>query len=333
MDDNLHLPVTDPSEVGQARRAVSAFSRRLGFDETEAGKAAIIVTELGTNLIKHAGGGELFARALPDGVRAGLEILAIDHGPGVDTTQSLRDGFSTAGTAGQGLGAVSRLSTFFDIYSNPGAGTVVLTELWPGDSTRGAAEPFDIGAVAVAKDGEPVSGDTWSVFQRSKGMRLILADGLGHGLSAADASREAINTFSANPDAGPEEMLQLVHAALKKTRGAAVAIADINLEKGLVTYAGLGNISGVIVMPGAHRNLVSHNGTAGHEARKIAGFTYPWSHDSILVMHSDGLSSRWGLDDYRGLSTRCSGIIAAQIYADLSRGRDDATVLVAREKS
>lgn len=333
MDENLHLSVTDPSEVGQARRAISEFSRRLGFDETEAGKAAIVVTELATNLFKHAGGGELLARELRNGAHSGLEILAVDHGPGLDMAKSLRDGFSTSGTAGQGLGAVSRIATFFDIYSNPGAGTVAMAELWPPASNRGTADPFDIGAVALPLGGEPVSGDSWSVIQHARGLELILADGLGHGPGAADASREAIRSFEANSPAGPEELLQFVHDALKKTRGAAVAIANIDLEKKLVTYAGLGNISGVIIASAGHRNLVSHNGTAGHEARKISSFSYPWARDSILIMHSDGLATHWDLDHYRGLSARRSGIIAAQIYADFSRKRDDVTVLVAREKA
>ncbi len=331
MELDLYLPVTEPTEVGQARRAISDFSRRLGFNETEAGKVAIVATELGTNLIKHAGGGELFARALADGAAPGIELLAVDHGPGIsDAAGSLRDGFSTSGTPGTGLGAISRLSTFFDIFSLPERGTVVLAVLGNREG-RSGPRSFDIGGVSVPMRGEPVCGDAWFAQQEQHSARFILADGLGHGASAAEAAREGVEAFAASSKGSPAELMQVVHAALQKTRGAAVAIATIDLERQLVVYAGLGNIASTIFRPGGRRNLVSYNGTAGHEARKIQEFSYPWERDAVLVMHSDGLSSRWDLEQYPGLPARRAGLIAGQIYSDHTRRTDDVTVLAARQ--
>ena len=79
------------------------------------------------------------------------------------------------------------------------------------------------------------------------------------------------------------------------------------------------------------RHLVSHNGIVGQEARKIGVFTYPWNRESLLLMHSDGLTERWDLKAYPALIRRDPGLIAGVLYRDFSRARDDATVLVARE--
>ncbi len=332
MDDELWLPVTDPTGIGQARREVSDLCRRLGFDETEVGKVAIVVTELSSNLVKHAGGGELFACALQDGALPGVQVMALDHGPGIaDPIESLQDGFSTAGTAGHGLGAVSRLAVFFDFYSRPGQGTTALAEV---RARRGAheAERFDIGAVSVPMRGERICGDAWAVRQWPGGLGFIVADGLGHGSGAADASREAVQVFEDNAGLSPDKMVQEVHAALMKTRGAAVAVGELNLEPGLLRYAGIGNISGQIITPAGVRNLVSHNGTAGHQARRVQEFAYPWTPDSILILYSDGIATHWDLDKYPGLLSRRASLIAGQLYSDYSRRRDDATVLVVREK-
>ena len=123
--------------------------------------------------------------------------------------------------------------------------------------------------------------------------------------------------------------MERIHAALRPTRGAAVATAEIDRERGVLHYTGIGNISGLAIAPsGTVQHLVSHPGTAGHEVHKIATFHYPWPAGSILIMHSDGLSSHWSLEKYPGLSSRHPSVIAGVLYRDFHRQRDDATVVV-----
>jgi hypothetical protein len=114
---------------------------------------------------------------------------------------------------------------------------------------------------------------------------------------------------------------------LRSTRGAAAAVAAVDLAGGTITYAGVGNISGMILGPQGGRSLVSHNGTLGHAARTFQEFAYPFAGHATLVMHTDGLLSRWALDAYPGLTRRDPALLAGILYRDFRRGRDDVTVL------
>lgn len=333
MSNSLALPIIEQSQAGEARRTAVALATRLGFNETERGKVSLVVTEVANNLVRHARDGVLLLQALEKNGIAGLEIFALDKGPGIDNiTQCLQDGFSTAGTPGNGMGAVMRLSAFFDIYSVPTMGTAILAHLWA--SPLPINQPQDtltIGAVCLPKSGEEVSGDTWASELNSNPSWLLVADGLGHGPLAAKASLEAVRVFRDNVHRNPQEIMATAHAALRSTRGASVAIAAIDMEQQAVRFAGVGNIAGAIISPDASCNLVSYNGTVGHEVRKIHEFTYQWPRGSLLIMHSDGLGTQWRLDRYPGLSTRHPSLIAGVLYRDFNRGRDDVTVVVARE--
>jgi hypothetical protein len=120
-----------------------------------------------------------------------------------------------------------------------------------------------------------------------------------------------------------------MHAAIGGTRGAAVAVAQLDPAASTLTFAGVGNIAGTLLAPGgASRGLFSHNGTVGHQVRKVQPFEYPWSPGGVLVLHSDGLQTRWSLGAYPGLIRRHPAVIAGVLHRDFLRGRDDATVLV-----
>ncbi len=331
---NTLVQVTDVSQVGEARRVAKGISERVGFDEEQAGRVAIIATEAATNLVAHAGGGELLisGHAQPGGARA-VDVVAVDRGPGMrDAAQNLADGYSTAGTAGNGLGAIKRLSDVFDLYTQPGAGTVVMARV---TAHRGAYQAGNLEAayVCVPMPGEHVSGD--AVALRISGRRgtFIVADGLGHGPGAREASASATRMFlDSENHQEPGEMLDLLHGALRSTRGAAVAIASIDTEGGALTYAGVGNVAGVIVDGEVTRSLVSHNGIVGHQCHRIQQFHYPWPHSGVLVMNSDGLVTNWRLKQYPGLLAKAPALIAAVLYRDFSRHRDDVSVLVVKEQ-
>ncbi len=330
MPDSIAIAVTEASQVGEARRAVVALARALGFDEKGCGEAALVATEIANNLAKHARDGVVILQPLEEAGSSGIEVLALDKGPGMTDPQGcLRDGFSTAGTPGTGLGAVVRLSAFVDLYSRPPAGTALVAILWAG-ATPVTTRRLRTGAVCVPKNGEEVCGDAWAAIEEGSRALLVVVDGLGHGIQAAEASRQAVRTLHENRRLGPAEMLRTAHAALRGTRGAAVAVAEADLDRREIRYAGVGNIAGSVLADGTSRSMVSHNGTVGHEARKFQEFVYPFPPGALLVMHSDGLATRWGLDAYPGLATYDPSLVAGVLYRDFQRGRDDATVVVAR---
>jgi anti-sigma regulatory factor (Ser/Thr protein kinase) len=323
------IAVTESSQAGQARRTAAALAARLGFSEEAQGKVAIVVSEAAKNLVAHAREGVILLRALQVGSHAGVELLALDKGPGMaDVDRCLRDGYSTGGTSGVGLGAMRRMSTLFDIHSVPGVGTAVLAQLW-ADKPPPASKMM-VGAVCVPMTGEEVCGDAWSVDHKADRCIFLVADGLGHGPEAARASRAAVVSFLEQVPNDPVELLRGAHQELRSTRGAAVSIAS--LDGAQLHYAGVGNVSAAVVAPdGGIQRLVSMNGTLGHQAPRMQQFNYPFAKGATLVMCSDGLATQWRLDGYPGLLARHPSLVAGVLYRDFVRGRDDATVLVARE--
>ncbi|MEJ1966117.1 MAG: ATP-binding protein [Gammaproteobacteria bacterium] len=326
------------SQVGNARRAATALAETLGFDSELTGKAGLAITEIGSNVLKHAGSGRLMLRALQVDDTLGIEIIALDKGPGIaDVAASLRDGHSTSGTLGGGLGALSRMSSSFEIFTQPargtqpGGGTAVRLELW-AKPLANRTRPIELGGICIPVRGETVSGDDWAVESWRDQLGVLVADGLGHGLSAHQAARAASDTFLAHPQSAPQAVIEECHSALARTRGAAVAVARLvsSAERG--SFAGVGNIVCRVEATAAHRHLVSYNGTVGHTLRKLQEFAFPWPVGALLILHSDGLGTHWDLSTYPGLSARHPALIAAVLYRDYDRGRDDVTVVVIRNR-
>jgi anti-sigma regulatory factor (Ser/Thr protein kinase) len=331
---SVALPVHegDTSQTGHARRQASSLANRMGFSEVRQGQLAIIVTEAGANIAAHAGRGELLLIPWRFRNDYGIDILALDNGKGIaDVGRSLEDGYSTAGTAGQGLGAMSRLASALQIYSAPSRGTALLARVLRESPTEErSATDYVVGAVSLAMTGETECGDAWSAHFTTDRSIYIVADGLGHGPSAAQAAREAVRVFEEAPHLPPVRILTDAHLALAKTRGAAVSIAEILHDKGIVNYAGVGNVAGFVYDQGKTRSMVSMNGTLGHSVGRIQHFSYPWEKTSALIMHSDGLATRWNLDQYPGLPGRHPALLAGVLYRDFCRRRDDVTILVSR---
>ena len=326
------LEVREASDVAEARRAATRLVSKVDFSDLETANVALVATELATNLIKHAKHGIMIMRLLERSKDAGVELMALDQGAGInDLAQSMRDGYSTAGSCGNGFGAIKRLASQFDVHSIPGKGTAVLARLWAGHPKQALIGDFELGVVHLPMPGQEVSGDGWGVEDLKDKYTCTVVDGLGHGPDAAIAAQAALAMAKEYRDKAPAEIIERAHGSLRSTRGAAVAVAEIDLTANIVCYCGVGNISAAIVHNEQVRHLVSHNGIVGQEARKISEFTYPWNKESLLVMHSDGLTSRWDLKTYPALVQRDPGLIAGVLYRDFSRGRDDATVLVARE--
>lgn len=324
----FQFKVKDPSYAGAIRRQAQILALDLDFNEVEAGRISIVVNELASNLWKHAKGGEIFLIKN----KQSLEILSIDSSPGMaNVNECLKDGYSTQGSPGTGLGAIKRLSTHFDLFTSVPKGTVIYASFTPSE-LKVEKTLFEYGSIMSCYPGEILCGDGWdfSVITDNH-HKILVSDGLGHGILANAASESAIKAFAEGKNRTPLEDISAIHVALKSSRGAAIAIADINLENKQLTYAGMGNISSTLSCSTATRKLVTYNGTAGIQLRKVQPMTYQLEDNWLLVMNSDGLSTQWSLTDYPGLQLKHPTLIAAVLYRDFNRGTDDVTVVVVRE--
>jgi len=321
-----HVPITDVSSVGEARRRGLLLADRLGFDSARSGELGLLITEVSRNVLIHGGGGQTIIAGTKNGHGAVARILALDNGPGIaDITKAMGDGYSTAGTMGGGMGAMKRIATSLEIFSSR-SGTIVLLEL---------GSPFKQGGVQVAGmaipyPGERLCGDAWTYHQTQERAVILLVDGLGHGIAAAEAADEAVALFHKHAEHSPADILSYVHEGLRKTRGAVAGVAEILSGSKKLNFAGVGNTSASLISKQTSRSLVSHSGTLGLATAKIQEFQLDWPADAILVMHSDGLQTRWDLESYAGLLARHPAVIGAALLRDFRRQRDDASVVVVK---
>lgn len=327
------ISVGDPSQVGAARRALQAACERAGLDETQTGRAAIVASELAANIVRYTRGGELLFRYLDLPGGPAMEILGVDQGPGMaDAEQCLVDGYSSRGTSGTGLGAVRRQSDEFDLYSTVEGGSVVMARIARGTKEATPPTGFSVDGISVPYPGEEVRGDAWRVRCQGDSASVMICDGLGHGVLASEASNAAADIFGASSSWAPADLLQQIHLGLRGSRGGAVAVGTFDRTTKKLSYGGIGNISGRLVSNEGPRGLVSANGTAGLQSGRQRVFDNDWL-TGTLIMHSDGVQSRWNLSSYAGLLPRHPAVIAAVLYRDFKRGRDDISVVALKWNS
>jgi hypothetical protein len=230
---------------------------------------------------------------------------------------------------------VQRLSTDFSVFSKVDHGTVILSRIRvpEGKSSATRIAPvnsqFVYSGICLAAPGEVVSGDAWNIRIEEGKASLIVADGLGHGPEAAAAAQMAVAVFR-DARGSPSAILEHAHPLMRHTRGAAVSISTLDLQANTVVAAGAGNISGRIISGLSDRSLMSQHGTLGLKIRTLQDATYAWPAHALLVMHSDGLQTRWKLDGMGGLLRCDPAVIAGWLIRDHTRGADDVTVVVVK---
>jgi len=339
------LRVEDASAVSACRKAVQVLAERLQFPPARVGQLALAVTEAASNLHKHAEQGLLLLCVNRDGPQPGIDLVTIDAGPGMpDVSAARRDGHSTAGTLGIGLGAIRRLADFADLYSLPGRGTALAARFravpaggtTPPDppALRGAARPpqppwpprpWGAGLLRPIT-GETECGDAYGAVRSGGTVTAVLCDGLGHGPLAAAAAAEGVAAVLEDPAEESAALLERVHRRMSGTRGGAVGI--VRIDGPLARFAGLGNVAASIVSGGERKSMISLPGIAGHQARAIRQFEYQVPPGAAVILHSDGISSRWEAAALPGLEARDPLLIAAVLLAEAGVHRDDAGVLV-----
>ncbi|MYS23529.1 Anti-sigma regulatory factor (Ser/Thr protein kinase) [Streptomyces sp. DvalAA-14] len=319
-----------------ARREAALLADRIGLGADRAGDLALAVTEAATNLQRHSDDGALVLRIERQGPAAAVEFLALDSGPGIgDIRAALIDGNSTAGTLGLGLGAINRLADVFAIHSQPGRGTALLARFYP----RGAAPPdapgVHVGGLTRPINGEELCGDTWAAREEITADGVVdtivmMCDGLGHGPLAARVADTARLAFRESRSVEPARIVQDLHARLKGTRGAAVAVARVDRTRRRVQLSGAGNISGFVLGPQSRQTLMSIPGIVGHSISRLQTFEADLPTGSALVLHSDGLSNRWVPADFPGLLAHGPVLIAGQLLWQAGTRGDDAGIVVVK---
>src|SRR5688572_18440382 len=315
-------------QVSTVGMRAAAMGRAHGLDATTVDRLGIVVTEMATNVVRHAGTGHIVLRPVGEYATGSIEILALDKGPGIaDMRRAMRQG---------GLTGVKQLANLFDIYSQVGRGTAVVAHVGAQtgqSSTRGYAESVMhecVGVVCVPLHGEQECGDAWAVDVVPGRLTALLVDGLGHGPGAAVAALAAMSAFHHAAPETPEIMLCSMHSALHDTRGAALSVTVVDQSRRTARFCGVGNVGGRVVTLETDRHLIPQNGIVGHTMPRAKAADVPWPTDARLVMHSDGISSRWRADQYPGLLARHPSLLAGVLFRDCARARDDATILVLR---
>jgi anti-sigma regulatory factor (Ser/Thr protein kinase) len=341
------IPVQDSTRVRDVRVAAEAACARTGLDAHATAVAALVATELATNLVKHASGGRIVINLTgPCDTRAeavpGVQITSLDHGPGIGNVQAaLRDGHTTASSSlGAGLGTCLRVSSDFDLHSRPGRGTVAVARIRPA-RPAGAPSPGRTPSATGVRAGGIVtslahaehSGDAFAWVRCGPTVTLLLADGLGHGGKAAEASTAAVEELRTSAGLPPADILRRLHEALRTTRGAAVGVAQLDEDTGRLSFAGVGNIGARLRTEDGWQPLISHPGIVGaHFPATVPVQQASWRPDSLLVLHSDGLPSRWEPPHDHRLLGHDPAVTAAVVLRDAGSAarplRDDTSVAV-----
>lgn len=301
-----------------------------GFDKKRVAEMDIVIAEMTSNLNKYANEGELLIGHFKDQQAEYLEIICIDSGPGIaDASRMVADGFSTTNTLGHGLGSIKRLSDHFDIYSQKGWGTIVLSRIYKESVPKKNKKAITFNPVIIAKPGETLSGDGCYLKNSGNLLKFIIADGLGHGPEANFAINEAVNSFKVCPYNSPCDIIRYLHHDVRKTRGLVATIIVIDIEASLTHIAGVGNISAKLAGPVLAKTHLAYNGIIGHNIpNTMNDQVLSFSDFNQFVLCSDGMRSRWDLSKYIGI-VRCDpSIQAAALYKDYGRQTDDMSAII-----
>ena len=338
----FEMAIVESYNVAVARRKIAEIAKDVGFDKKAIEEISIVVTELGVNLLEHfAISGRIKCSYIKEGKREGLQIVSIDEGPGIANIKAgLEDGVSSTGSLGIGLGAVRRLMSDLKIDSSTEEqkiinyrriGTkIVAKKFLPSKQNYKdkSSKETRYGIFTRSKIGESYNGDNYFLKHFEDKTLISVIDGLGHGKEASIASKKAVIYLNENYFKKLEEIIHELHELLKHSRGVAISLALINDTEGSLEYLGIGNVMTKIFNSPEPIRPINYNGTVGMALRSFKILSYSWRVGNIIIMTSDGISSKYDIADGQSLINQHPMLIAKYIFNTFSKEYDDATILV-----
>jgi anti-sigma regulatory factor (Ser/Thr protein kinase) len=327
------VEVTSAADISRANQAARERSTGLGFTVSESEEIALAVTELASNLVKHAGRGNIRMTAIQADGRTGIQVESEDNGPGIpDVEQAVTDGYSTAGSLGIGLGTINRLMDELEFYTPAErTGLHIVCQRWLRARTEGLPVRWlEFGAATRPCRRAPENGDS-IVLRQWHGHALTgVIDGLGHGPSARRASQAARQYIEQHFDQPLTSVFRGVGRACRATRGVVMTLARFDLARQLVVVASVGNVEARLIGNAERRHLGVRRGILGLNAPDPVVTEHPWTPASILIIHSDGLRPQWQWSEFPDLTAKTSNAMALHLLRTLGKIDDDASVVVVR---
>lgn len=326
------IEVAQLVQVRQAAHVAQGFAESLGFGTTECAEIALVVTELGSNLVRHASGGTIKLSSIRTPGRTGIRVESEDSGPGIpDLEKALTDGYSTAGSLGNGLGTVNRLMDDLEVHSRSPTGVHLITQRWMRSQKKDARwADLQFGAATRPYRYLPENGDAFIVIQWEQFALAGVIDGLGHGPFAQRAGHTARQYVEQHFDQPLDSLFRGVQRACRATRGVVMALARFDMAEKKATFASVGNVEVRLFGSPEHFSLVVRRGVIGLNAPNPVLLEHPWGASCVLVIHSDGLRTHWNWNEFPELAQATPDAIAQRLLQVLGKLDDDATVVVAR---
>jgi anti-sigma regulatory factor (Ser/Thr protein kinase) len=331
MGRHLCFTVADRSYFALLKKEIHAVAIKAGFSEMRTGEIDIVVAEIVSNLVKHGNGGKLLVKLVKEQNIDGIELISIDDGEGIaDVTRMMTDGASTTNTLGHGLGAIRRLSNVFQVYSQKGWGTILLSRVFKEELPY-QKKINEIRSIVVAKPGEEKCGDAFYCRIGSHAIRLFLGDGLGHGPEAAIAVNTAVQSVKFSKEDSATEIIRELHRNVRKTRGLVGTVALYRKDEKCWHICGVGNICTRILNGIEVKNSLSYNGIIGHNIpNTMKDQEIEAENAQVLILCSDGIKTKWDMTKYPGVLKYDLSILGAVIFKDYARHTDDMSVVVVR---
>lgn len=329
LDGTPFLSTTDDASPAIAREAMREIGARVGLSDTAVAEMVLAVSELATNQLRHARQGRIaFREIVRDGV-PGVEVIAADRGLGIaDPTSAILSLPRTAGSLGAGVATVLKFAHEVDFDVRQGEGTCV----WARRFARPVSRRREVAILGRPIQGESLSGDDAAFFRRGDLVYLAIADGLGHGAGAREASRAAIDVVR-RPFSSHHEVFSRTHEALAHTRGAVMTVVEIDEAAHVVMQTAVGNVSAMVVGKDGVRTFVAPSLVLGPQRDVLRGRTRTERHElssahDLVLLFSDGLTTKTRLD-VRDQVVRAHPLrIAHHLLQTFGRDSDDATVVV-----
>ena len=326
--------VSIKSDIAAARLAVKKITAAMGFGGQTSEEVVLAVSELASNLIKHATHGKLELIPVTHGGRSGIRIESLDNGPGIaDSEQTITDGYSTTGSLGYGLGAVNRLMDELDINlrDGPEGGTRIVCTRWLVVREEcGIPCPFSFGSASRPHPAMKVNGDAFVIKQWGMHALVGVIDGVGHGELAHQVAQTTRQYLESHFDQPMMYLFRGVTRACRGTRGVVMALSRFDWAQSKLTFAAIGNIEARVFGSAVSMNLIIRRGIVGVNAPNPVVTEHPWEPRYVMVLHSDGLRSRWRWEDFPDFAEAPAQRIAQRLVTTLARADDDATAVVVK---